>query len=82
MSEVSVESKLPAKSYGLDTDFGYVVCMHCELDLEVMTLRQILTHPWVNENNCVKYYLNPTWTNKAVRSYGLDTNFCYVCTVT
>ena len=47
-----------------------------------MTLRQILTHPWVNENNCVKYYLNPTWTNKAVRSYGLDTNFCYVCTVT
>ena len=40
---------------------------------------KVLTHPWVMDNNCVKYYPNP---NLTVRSYGPDTDFQYVCTVT
>ena len=88
---------------------------------------KVMAHPWVMDNNCVKYYLDPTWqwgvlartqiwvclqcdldlgdmtlgqshdtplgqgqqlceilsrSNLAVRSYGPDTDFHYVCTVT
>ena len=35
-----------------------------------------MTHPWVMDINCVKYYLDP------VRSYGPDMDFRYQCTVT
>ena len=37
-------------------------CVHCDLDLGDMTWgQQSLTHPWVMDNNCVKYYQDPTW---------------------
>ena len=42
-------SKMAVRSYGLVTDFA--VC-RCDLDLEDMTLGQVMTHPWVIVNNC------------------------------
>ena len=47
----------------------FPVCVHCDIDLGDMTLGQglcggggikVMTHPWVMDNNCVKYYLDPT----------------------
>ena len=107
-----------------DTDFQYV----CTVTLTLkMSLDQVITLPGVMDNNCVKYYSDPTlqwgvmartWNlvcvhynldlwgmalgqghdtpfgywqqlceilsrfNFAVRSYGPDTDFGYVCTVT
>ena len=43
---------LAVRSYGPDTDFGYVCTV--TLILEV--------HPWVMDNNYVKYY--PDWTRR------------------
>ena len=106
---------------------GFWVCVHCDLTLEVWPWVKVMTHPSVMDNNCEKYYLDPTWqwrvmagtqillcvhfdldlggmtlgqvrdtplghgqqlceilsrSNMAVRSYGPDTDFGYVCTVT
>ena len=40
-------------------DFGYV----CTVTLTSMIRHwvKVMTHPWVMDNNCVKYYLDPTW---------------------
>ena len=38
----------------------FMVCEHCDLDLGDETLGQLVTHPWVMDNNCVKYP-DPTW---------------------
>ena len=40
---------------------GFWVCVHCDLDLWNMTFGQVIAHPWVMDNNCVKYYPDPTW---------------------
>ena len=36
-------------------------CVHCDLGLWYMTLGKVMTHRWVMDNNCVKYYHDPTW---------------------
>ena len=41
--------------------YGFRVCVHCDLDLGVMTLGQGMTHRWVMDNNCTNYYPDPTW---------------------
>ena len=45
-------SNLAVMSYGTDMDFWYSVCGLC--------LIKIMTHPWVMDNKCVKYYQDPT----------------------
>ena len=58
MSEVSFKSKLPVKSYDANTEFRYVCTV--TLNLELWPWVKVMTHPWVMDNNCVKYYPNPT----------------------
>ena len=58
------------RSYGQDTDFGYVCTK--TLTLEIWPWFKVMTH--IMDNN----YLDPTWQ----RSYGQDTDFGYVCTKT
>ena len=72
LCEILSESKFTVVNYGPDK------AMQCDLDLEDKTLVQVMTHPWVMDNNCMKYYPNPTW----LVSYGLDKELSDVCTVT
>ena len=51
----------------LCTRNGFSVYVHCDLNLCEMTfvqhqtLRQCMTHPYFMDNNCVKYYPDPTF---------------------
>ena len=58
---------------------GFWVCMNCDLDLRDMTLVQVhdtlLCH---GQQLCILL----SWSNLVVRSYYLDTDCGYVCTVT
>ena len=103
----------------------FLVCVHCYLDIKIWRWVKVMTHPWVMDNNCVKYMYYPdrSWqwgvkartripanvrfdhvlgyltlgqghdtpmghgqqlsrSKLAVRSYGPDTDFWYVCNVT
>ena len=40
-------------------DLGYLCTV--TLTLEVWPWVEVMTHPWVMDNNCVKYYPDPTW---------------------
>ena len=53
LCEIS-RSNMAVRSYGPDTDFGYVCTV--TLTLEVRPWVNVMTHPWVMDNNCVKYY--------------------------
>ena len=57
--EMLSRSNMAVKSYGLDMDFVYKCTV--TLALEVWPWVKVMTHPWVMDNNCVKYYLDPTW---------------------
>ena len=59
LCEILSRSNLAVRSYGPDTDFGYV-CM-VTLTLEIWPCVTVMTHPWVMDNNCVKYYPDPIW---------------------
>ena len=48
--------------YGPHTDFG--LCVPCDFDLRDMTFGQVMTHPWIKDNNCVKYYPDQTRRQK------------------
>ena len=63
------------KSYGSDTHI--LLCMH--LDLEGMTLGQGHETPLGHGQQLCEILSR---SNMAVRSYGPDTEFGYVCTVT
>ena len=52
----------------------WILGVHCDLDLmdfwymctvtltlEIWLKVKVMTHPWVVDNNCVKYYPDPTW---------------------
>ena len=41
------------------TDFGYMCTM--TLTLEIWSRAKVMTHPWVMDNSCAKYYPGPTW---------------------
>ena len=58
LCEILSRSNMAVRSFGPDMDFGYV-CTVC-LTLEIWPW-QVMTHPWVMDNNWVKYYLDPTW---------------------
>ena len=119
--------KDPTWQWGVMAWHGFWVCVHCDLDLGGMTWVKVMTHPSVIDNNCEKYCLDLTWqwrvmarthillyvhfdldlggmtlgqvhdtplghgqqlceilsrSNLTVRSYGPDTDFRYLCTVT
>ena len=44
---------------GPDTDFQNMCTV--TLTLEIWPWVKVMTHPWVMDNNCVKYYQDPTW---------------------
>ena len=57
--EILSRSNLAVRSYGPDTDFQYVCTV--TLTLEIWPWVNVMTHPWVMDNNYVKYYPDPTW---------------------
>ena len=59
LCEILSRSNLAVRSYGPDTDFQYMCTV--TLTLEIWPWVKVMTHPWVMDNNCVKYYPDPTW---------------------
>ena len=59
LCEILSRSNMVVRSYGPDTDFGYV----CTVTLiwEIWPWVKIMSHPLVKVNICVKYYPDPTW---------------------
>ena len=58
---------------------GFPVCVYCDLDLGDLTLGQGHDTPFGHGQQLCEII---SWSNLAVRSYGPDTDFQYVCTVT
>ena len=52
-------SNFAVRSYNPDTDFQYMCTV--TLTLVIRSRVNIMTHPWVMDNNCVKYYPDQTW---------------------
>ena len=61
-------SNMAVRSYGPDTDFGYVFTV--TLTLEIWPWVKVMTHPWVMDNNCVKYYPRQESSEKNVVCQG------------
>ena len=57
LCEILLWSSMAVMSHGPDTDFWYV----CTLTLEIWPWVKVMPHPWVMDNNCLKYYLDPKW---------------------
>ena len=49
LCEMLSRSNLTVRSYGTDTDFGFVCTV--TLTLEIWPLVKVMTHPWVMDNN-------------------------------
>ena len=75
LCEILSRSNLAMRSYG----HGFLVCVHCDLDLGDMTFGQGHDTP-LGDGQQLSEILSRS--NLAVRSYGPDTDFQYVCTVT
>ena len=58
MAEILSGSNLAVRSYGPDTDLGYVCTV--TLTLEIWPLVKVMTNPGVIDNNCLIYYPDPT----------------------
>ena len=56
--EILSRSNLGVRSYGLDTDLGYLCTV--TLTLEIWPWVKVMTHPWVMDNNYDKYYPHQT----------------------
>ena len=54
MCEILSRFNLAVMCYGPVKDFGYVCFV--TLILETCPWVNVITHPWVMDNNCVKYY--------------------------
>ena len=59
LCEILSRSNFAVRSYGPDMDFQYVCTV--TLTLEIWPWVKVMTYPWVMDNNCVKYYSDPTW---------------------
>ena len=67
LCEIISKSNMTVVSYGRDKGYTYVcIRNHCDLDLRDMTLIQGDGKPLVMDNNCVKYYPNPTWQKRVI----------------
>ena len=71
MDNNSVKSTMTVRSYSPNKDFGYVCTV--TLTLEIQPSFNVMTHPWVIDNNCVNI------SNMAVMNYGPDTHSFWVC---
>ena len=59
LCEILFRSNLAVRSYDPDTNFQYVCTV--TLTLEIWPWVKVMTHSWIMDNNCVKYYPDPTW---------------------
>ena len=59
LCEILSRSNMAVRSYGPDMEFGHVCTV--TLTLEVWPWVKVMTHLWVMDKNCVKYYQDPTW---------------------
>ena len=58
---------MAVRSNGPETGFWYVCT--ATLTLEIWPWVKVMTHPWVMDNNCVKYYPDPTcWSEVTART--------------
>ena len=64
LCEISSRYNMAVGSYGPDTDFHYMCTV--TLTLEIWPWVKVMTHPWVMDNNCVKYYPDRTSGNKVM----------------
>ena len=64
LCEIISKSNKAVRSYGPDTDFGYVCTVI--LTLEIWPKVQVMTHPWVIDNKCLKYCSNPSYQWKVM----------------
>ena len=60
---------MTVRSYGPDTDFGYVLTLN--LTIADMTLLMVMTYPRFMGNYCVKYYPDPTWQYGVIPGHGI-----------
>ena len=58
LCEILSRTNLAVRSYGSDVDFEYVCTV--TLTLEIRPWVKFITHPWVMDNYCVKYYPDQT----------------------
>ena len=58
LCEILSKSDFKVESYGTDKDYGYVCTV--TLTLEIWLWFKVMTHLWVEDNNRVKYYSDPT----------------------
>ena len=58
LCEILSRSNLAVRSYGLDTNFGYVCTV--TLTFAIWPWVQVIAHSWVIDNNCVKYNQDST----------------------
>ena len=77
LSEVSSPHQICSKE--LWPGYGFWVCVHCYLNLGDMTLGQVHDTPLSHGKQLCKILSR---SNMAMKSYGLDTDFRYVCTAT
>ena len=77
LCEILSRSNISVRSYGPDTEFGYMCTV--TLTLEIWPWLKVMTWPWVMDNNCVKYYPDQTWQWGVVAWTQI---FWYVGTVT
>ena len=77
LCEILSRSNMAVKSYGPDIDFVYTCTV--TLALEIWPWVKVRIHPWVMDNNCVKYYQGQTWQWRVKARAHI---FCYVCTLT
>ena len=61
LCEILSKSNMALRSYGPNTDFGYVCTV--TLTLEIWPWIEVMTHLWDMDNNCVKYYPERTICN-------------------
>ena len=59
LCEILSRSNMAVRSYGPDMDFQYKCTV--TLTLKIWPWVKVMTHPSVMDNNCVKYYPDPTW---------------------
>ena len=58
LCETLSRSNMAVRSFGPDMDIGYACT--ATLTLKIWPWVKVMTHPWVMNNNCVKYYPDRT----------------------
>ena len=59
LCEILSKYNMAVRSYGTDKEFQYVCTV--TLTLKTWPWVKVMPHPWIMDNNCVKYYSDPIW---------------------